>query len=454
MSSDSLVKDAHNEAEVPLVLEPGTVIAQKYRLERVLKRGGMGAVWTATHLGLDTNVAIKFMHARMLTLTASDDDDDDEGGSPSDPKALTRARFEREAKAAARIRSTNVVQMLDHGIDHGTPYIVMELLRGEDLEQRLKRMGRLSFEELLPIVNAIARALQMAHAEELVHRDLKPENIFLAKEGDEEIPKILDFGVAKAKTSPGEQVVTSSTSDGTMVGTPHYMSPEQVQAGAQVDHRADLWAFGVVIFRSLTGRLPFPSAGLLELAMQICKEPIPRATSIQPHLPPAIDAFFDKALCRDPAGRFQSAREMAAAFQEIVSTKQLAAGSTASVLTNALAGDKPASGNRLPVFVVAGLVLALALGGGLFVALRSPPADQVVTRESSSKPASTIAPELPRPPVSIMLAPTTDAPAAAASSAAPVQPASTTTAKALGTKPAPTVTTTATNKTKKRNVGY
>ena len=447
MSSDSLVKDAHNEVEAPLVLEPGAVIAQKYRLERVLKRGGMGAVWTATHLGLDTTVAIKFMHARMLELAVTDD----QGESPADPKALTRARFEREAKAAARIRSTNVVQILDHGIDYGTPYIVMELLRGEDLEARLKRMGRLSFEQLLPVVNAIARALQMAHAEEVVHRDLKPENIFLAKEGDEEIPKILDFGVAKAKASPGEQV-KSTTSEGTMVGTPHYMSPEQVQAGAHVDHRADLWALGVVIFRALTGRLPFPSASLLELAMQICKEPVPRAASIQPDLPSTIDAFFDKALCRDPARRFQSAREMAAAFQDVVTTQHLAPGSTASVLTNALSGDKPTSGNRTLVFVLAGLVLTLALGVGLFVALRSPPAGQVVTDNNSSKPASTIAPELPRPPVSILLAPTTDAPAA--SSAAPVQPAPTTTAKAPVSKPAPTPTTTATNKTKKRNVGY
>ena len=196
MSSDSPSQRTRKIADEMLQLEQGVVIAQKYRLERLLKRGGMGAVWIATHLGLETTVAIKFMNDRLLDLPASVEDED---GTISNPRALTRARFEREAKAAARIRSTNVVQMLDHGVDQGTPYIVMEFLRGEDLEVRLKRVGRLAIAELLPIVTAIGRALQLAHSEEVIHRDLKPENIFLAKEGEEEIPKILDFGVAKAK---------------------------------------------------------------------------------------------------------------------------------------------------------------------------------------------------------------------------------------------------------------
>ncbi len=175
-----------NDAHGMLALEPGVIIANKYRLERLLKRGGMGAVWIATHLGLETTVAIKFMGTRLLDIPTNVEDED---GAISNPRALTQARFEREAKAAARIRSTNVVQMLDHGIDQGTPYIVMEYLRGEDLEMRLKRASRLSFSELLPIVNAIGRALQLAHAEELVHRDLKPENIFWLKKGVKKFPR-------------------------------------------------------------------------------------------------------------------------------------------------------------------------------------------------------------------------------------------------------------------------
>lgn len=201
------------------------------------------------------------------------------------------------------------------------------------------------------------RALQLAHAEELVHRDLKPENVFLAKEGDEEIPKILDFGVAKAKNGPtesgspnsrpGNQVVDGATVQGTMVGTPHYMSPEQIQVGGQVDHRADLWSFGVLIFRALTGKLPFPSPRLLELAMQICREPIPKATSITPDLSLSFDVFFEKALSRDPAKRFQSAREMVAAFQEIaVPVPTTASASTLSLATNGALIDKPKPANK------------------------------------------------------------------------------------------------------------
>lgn len=437
-----------NDAEGMLELEPGLIIAQKYRLERLLKRGGMGAVWIATHLGLETTVAIKFMSNRLLDLPTSVEDED---GMKSNPRALTRVRFEREAKAAARIRSTNVVQMLDHGIDQGTPYIVMEYLRGEDLEMRLKRVSRMNFDELLPIVNAIGRALQLAHAEELVHRDLKPENVFLAKEGDEEIPKILDFGVAKAKNGPVEQsgpasgplnqAVDGATVQGTMVGTPHYMSPEQIQVGGQVDHRADLWAFGVLIFRALTGRLPFPSQRLLQLAMEICRDPIPRATSVAPDLPPTIDVFFDKALSRDVNQRFQSARELVAAFQEFASTRVASpSASSISIATNVVPLDKPKAANTTMLLVAGGVVLVLLIGGGIFAWLGSS------SRQNSS---NTSVPTLSATSVS------SPPPTNQSASAAAPQPSVTTSASTSMSSPTNTAPrTTATTKTKKRNVGY
>ncbi len=246
------------------VPKAGVVIAQKYRLEKRIQRGGMGEVWTATHISLDTQVAIKFMTAKVVDITplnaAPGKATPAASGSNegiTDDGILTRVRFEREAKAAARIRSSNVVQILDHGIDHDTPYIVMELLRGEDLGTRLKVFGRLSIKEMDPIVTAVARALHMAHGEGLVHRDLKPENIFLALEGDEEIPKVLDFGVAKAKSVPGDRPVDGTTTAGVVLGTPSYMSPEQIQGSNKLDHRSDLWSFGVVIYRAVTGQLPF-----------------------------------------------------------------------------------------------------------------------------------------------------------------------------------------------------
>lgn len=444
-----------NSTEGMLELEPGLVIAQKYRLEKLLKRGGMGAVWIATHLGLETTVAIKFMSGRLLDLPTNVED---EGGAISNPRALTRVRFEREAKAAARIRSTNVVQMLDHGIDQGTPYIVMEYLRGEDLEVRLKRVGRLNLPEVLPIVNAIGRALQLAHAEELVHRDLKPENVFLAKEGDEEIPKILDFGVAKAKNTPAEsegpnsrpsnQVVDGATVQGTMVGTPHYMSPEQIQVGGQVDHRADLWSFGVLIFRALTGKLPFPSPRLLELAMQICREPIPKAASIAPGLAPHFDTFFEKALSRDPAKRFQSAREMVAAFQEVAGANPTASStSTLSLATNVALIDKPKAENKMWMFVLAGAGFVFLLGGTVFALFagssKDPGAPGATPPEASALPQAL---------------PSNRAAVAPEPSAAPVESARAgsaldTTTPIKSTTPIPKTTTT-TNKTKKRNVGY
>jgi serine/threonine protein kinase len=275
--------------------------------------------------------------------------------------------------------------MLDHGVDQGTPYIVMEFLRGEDLEARLKRVGRMAIDDLLPIVTAIGRALQLAHTEEVIHRDLKPENIFLAKEGDEEIPKILDFGVAKAKNGPSDQHVDGSTVQGTMVGTPHYMSPEQIQVGGLVDHRADLWSFGVLIFRAVTGQLPFPSPRLLELAMQICKDPIPKASSVAPDLPASMDAFLMKALSRDPAKRFQSSRELVAAFQEFAAGRAMSSStSTASIATNLELSGKPNHSNRTSMFVLADVVSVLVVGGGLFALFAKFSGDPAQTNTESS----------------------------------------------------------------------
>jgi serine/threonine-protein kinase len=227
--------------------------------------------------------------------------------------------------AAAQIRMANVVQVLDYGIDGALPYLVMELLEGEDLGARLAREGRLSLQALTQIFTPTARALQRAHDAGLVHRDLKPENIFLASEGDEVIPKILDFGVAKAicgerrrfgDSSSGEREA-GSTSEGTVVGSPYYMSPEQALGRTDIDHRSDLWALGVIAFRALTGRRPFNSDVLLEAVLEICSAPIPRATSIAPDLPPEVDRFFERALAREPSERFQSVKELVAALVEL-----------------------------------------------------------------------------------------------------------------------------------------
>jgi serine/threonine-protein kinase len=281
----------------------------------------MGSVWVATHLLLDTPVAMKF----MLNLAQAPDPPipsafrpDGEGVPPSSASVTSRERFDREAKAAAQIRSANVVQILDYGVDRGTPYIVMELLRGEDLGTRLKRLGRLPLEEVAGLVAAIARALQRAHDVGLVHRDLKPANVYLAREGDEIVPKVLDFGVAKVVQ---DRPVGEATIEGTLVGTPSYMSPEQAMGRSGVDHRSDLWSLAVIVYRCLTGDRPFQSDSFMELVVQICSHPWVPPSTLVSGLPPAIDAYFDRALQRDPNHRFQSAREMARALLAILPSR-------------------------------------------------------------------------------------------------------------------------------------
>ena len=155
------------------------VVAERFRLVRLLGRGGMGSVWLAQHLGLDIPCAVKFIEGEYAAM----------------PEA--QARFEREAKAAAALRSPHVVQILDHGIWQGTPYMAMELLDGEDLGKRLQRLGRMTPHELMHVIGQVSRALTKAHAAGIVHRDLKPDNIFIVKDDDREIAKVLDFGIAK-----------------------------------------------------------------------------------------------------------------------------------------------------------------------------------------------------------------------------------------------------------------
>ncbi|MFO0761083.1 MAG: protein kinase [Byssovorax sp.] len=287
-------------------LAPGVTIAGRYRLERRLAVGGMGSLWVARHAQLDVEVAIKFI-------------DPKQAGS-----AVARQRFEREAKAAATLRNAHVVHVQDYGVDGDLPYLVMELLHGEDLGRRLDREKRLSLQAAAKILHQTARGLRKAHEAGVVHRDLKPANIFLARtDEDEEVVKILDFGIAK---ETGAVLVGEGTKTGELMGSPHYMSPEQVRGSKDLDHRSDLWSLGVILFRAVTGRLPFASQVLGAVIAHILADPIPRASEVAPDLPSALDGFFLRAFSRDKTQRFQSAREMSEAFTAIVQ------GTTASPL--------------------------------------------------------------------------------------------------------------------------
>lgn len=273
-----------------LELAPDVVIAERFKLNRLIGRGGMGSVWHATHLGLDIPCAVKFIEGEISG------------------KSEAHMRFEREAKAAAQLRSPHVVQILDHGVFDGTPYIAMELLDGEDLGVRVGRMGRMAPNDVALILVQVCRALSKAHAAGIVHRDLKPDNIFLVRDDDREIAKVLDFGIAKAG---GNTIEGSATKTGSMLGTPYYMSPEQAQGTRDVDHRSDLWSLAVIAYQCITGHLPFESEALGDLLVKIIVSPIPVPSEVCRDLPPRFDAWWAKAASREPAGRFQTAREFA-----------------------------------------------------------------------------------------------------------------------------------------------
>jgi serine/threonine-protein kinase len=277
-------------------LEPNRVLAGRYRLEARLGQGGMGAIWRAEHLVLQAPVAVK-----LIDREAVPDED-------------TLSRFLREAKAAAALRSPHVVQIIDYGVEGLVPFMVMELLEGETLAQRLKRLRRLSRQETARVLTHIGRAVARAHEAGIVHRDLKPENVFLVKNEDEEIAKVLDFGVAKVEQAAlGPEGTRTRT--GSILGTPYYMSPEQAQGNKAVDSRSDLWSLGVIAFECLTGRRPFYSDGLGDLVLTICVRDLPVPSDVAP-VPLGFDGWFAKACAREPEARFQTARELSDALRE------------------------------------------------------------------------------------------------------------------------------------------
>jgi serine/threonine-protein kinase len=250
----------------------------------------MGSVWRAEHLGLKSPVAIKLL----------------EPGISGDEGML--ARFMREAQSAAALRSPNVVQIFDHGLDEGRAFIAMELLYGESLGERISRTDGLEPEEALRFLTEVLRAMHKAHEAGIVHRDLKPDNVFIVKD-EPEFVKVLDFGVAKIKTGELGHSTGSKTQTGMMIGTPYYMSPEQTQA-KDVDHRSDLWAIAIIAFEALTGKRPFTGDSFGELVIAICTSPVPIPSSHK-KVPPGFDEWFVRGTQRDRARRFQSAREMA-----------------------------------------------------------------------------------------------------------------------------------------------
>lgn len=319
----------------------GTIIAERYRLCAKLGAGGMGTVWRAEHVELGTAIALKLMASEITQV----------------PEAL--ARFKQEAKAAALLgaRTRHVVQMLDYGVSDGLPFIAMELLEGEDLAARLQRLGRLEPGELLAIFTQVGAAMLRAHEFGIVHRDLKPANLFITRDRDsgEEVVKVLDFGIAKAPRGVGGTTLLE-TRTGQILGTPYYMSPEQITGRGVVDQRSDIWALGVIACEALTGVLPFSGETVSQLTLAVCVDPLPVPSRLGP-APPSFNGWFAKATHRNQAKRFSTVEEavlaLRAACAPSTARERLAsrsrAGQTAPVGRQpgaAAAGAGPRSGSQ------------------------------------------------------------------------------------------------------------
>jgi serine/threonine-protein kinase len=275
----------------------GTLLVGKYKVTRELGRGGMAAVYEAENVSIGKKLAVKVLASELAN------------------SAIVIERFFREARAAASVKSPYIVEVYDSGrLEDGRPFIAMELLEGESLYDRMARVRLIDVPSTVRIIGQVAKGLVKAHAVGIVHRDLKPENIHLCKgEDGEEIAKVLDFGLAKfySPMKPDEKT-NRLTREGAVFGTPAYMSPEQVKGQGNVDHRADLWALGCMTFECLTGRPVWNTdQGVAMTFAAIAAAQLPVPSRLRPDLPPAFDAWFRKALERDPNKRFQGAKELA-----------------------------------------------------------------------------------------------------------------------------------------------
>jgi eukaryotic-like serine/threonine-protein kinase len=275
---------------------PGTVLAGKYRVDRLLGEGGMGWVVVATHLQLEQRVALKFMR--------------------SSASAEAVARFLREARAAARIQSEHVARVSDVGtLEGGAPYLVMEYLEGRDLDALLQATPSLPVDEAIDYAMQACEGLGEVHAAGIVHRDLKPANLFLARRSDGSVRvKLLDFGISKVASAPGGASEGGMTSTQALMGSPLYMAPEQMRSSKAVDARADIWSMGVILYEMLGGRSPFNGDTLPQVCARIMAEPPDPLREIRRGVPAALEAVVLRCLEKDAQRRFQDVSALAQAL--------------------------------------------------------------------------------------------------------------------------------------------
>jgi Protein kinase domain len=289
-------KRADKPVAVPTNIGPGSVLSNRFRLIKPIGSGGMAVVWRAEHLTLGIPVALKMLR-------------------PVDAhRSVARARFEKEARTVAALRHPNVVHILEYGVHGDLPFLAMELLEGETLAKRLEGVGTLDTTTVVWLVEQIARPVDKAHTLGIVHRDIKPENIFLQSSEDGEIPKLVDFGIAKLIDGDKNDSLTRTDA---VIGTTHYLSPERARGRKPLDGRVDLWALAVVVYECVIGQRPFDEHAddLLGLLRAIAEVDYP-PPSMLGSVPPDFDAWMDKALNPNPDRRYANAAEMASSLRD------------------------------------------------------------------------------------------------------------------------------------------
>ena len=286
----------------------GTLLNERFRLEEQIGSGGMSSVYRAYDTTLERWVAIKLMHRDIS----------------SDPDQLER--FRREARAVARLNHAHVVTVIDFGEDDGAPYIVLELVEGETLKQRIRRMGRLPVGEAVAYAIEIGRALSAAHAERLVHRDVKPQNVLIDPEGR---AKVTDFGIARSLEVHG------LTATGRVLGTTDYVSPEQA-LGHEVTEQADVYSLGVVLYEMLTGEPPFKAESQVAVAMKHVQQPMPDVQRARPDVSSALAAVVDRATAKELGNRYASAADFVHDLEEVLAIEAARAGETTGEATAVL----------------------------------------------------------------------------------------------------------------------
>jgi serine/threonine-protein kinase len=412
-------------------LEPGTTVGE-YKIESKLGEGGFGSVYRAVHPLIGKTAAIKVLNRQYS----------------SNPQMVSR--FIAEARAVNQIRQRNIIDIFSFGtLEDGRQYYVMELLEGMTLDRYIKQHGRLAPDVAIPILRGVARALDAAHASGIAHRDLKPENVYLTFDEDGGVfPKLLDFGIAKLM---GESAMGHKTRTGTPMGTPHYMSPEQCR-GKNVDHRTDVYSFGVLVHEALTGQLPFEGDDVMDLLVKHTSKAAPAISSVRPELPAALDGPVARMLEKDPDRRPQSVVAAIEALAEAargagfdvkviphktpgevrrdgqvvtgpgnltpaqvgeLSEARTMAQPDGRTLLDA-ASDVKREGGRRTALMVGGVALLLVLGVGIGMAARA--------RHDAGTPVTSQA-ALPLPTEAVAATPPPPAPAAA-TSAVQVSPAS------------------------------